>query len=85
MFVRPHITSALYEDDCLYVVPRSQTVVSTPEQRALSMTKATPDDPMLMPGSIQVKLKCTCSSPKISPLHERRAHQKMHLLIRNSG
>lgn len=49
--------SALYDDDCLYVVPKSHTVVSTPEQRALSTTKATPDDPLMMPGALQVKLK----------------------------
>ncbi|KAF8317085.1 hypothetical protein DL93DRAFT_2055855 [Clavulina sp. PMI_390] len=48
--------TALYEDECLYVVPRSHLIVSTPEQRALSTTEAIPPNPLQMPGSIQVKL-----------------------------
>ncbi|EJD00334.1 FtsJ-domain-containing protein [Fomitiporia mediterranea MF3/22] len=49
--------TALYEDDCLYVVPRSHAQPRTPEQRAHSETLDAPKDPLDMPGVLQVKLK----------------------------
>ncbi|CEL56662.1 hypothetical protein RSOLAG1IB_07988 [Rhizoctonia solani AG-1 IB] len=49
--------TALYDDACLFVVPRSHREPRTPEQRALSLTQEAPKDPMDMPGAICVKLK----------------------------
>ncbi|EPS96329.1 hypothetical protein FOMPIDRAFT_1038193 [Fomitopsis schrenkii] len=49
--------TALYEDSCLYVVPGSHKTPRTPEQRALSSTQDPPENPLDMPGAIQVSLK----------------------------
>ncbi|KAG8724781.1 hypothetical protein FRC11_001996 [Ceratobasidium sp. 423] len=49
--------TALYDDECLFVVPGSHREPRTPEQRALSSTQDAPKDPMEMPGAICVKLK----------------------------
>ncbi|KAI0701038.1 hypothetical protein BC835DRAFT_1324634 [Cytidiella melzeri] len=49
--------TALYEDNCLYVVPGSHKVPRTPDQRAHSCTLDPPDDPLAMPGAIRVHLK----------------------------
>jgi hypothetical protein len=48
---------ALYEDACLYVVPRSHNTPRTPNQRSHSNTLDAPKDPMDMPGAIQVVIK----------------------------
>ncbi|KAF8656142.1 hypothetical protein AX16_002744 [Volvariella volvacea WC 439] len=48
--------TALYRDDCLYIVPGSHKEPRTPEQRALSKTMAPPEDPASMPGSMQLVL-----------------------------
>ncbi|THH33192.1 hypothetical protein EUX98_g1013 [Antrodiella citrinella] len=49
--------TALYEDDCLYVVPGSHKVPRTPEQRVHSSSPDPPKDPLAMPGSIKVTLQ----------------------------
>ncbi|KAH7914919.1 hypothetical protein BJ138DRAFT_1078537 [Hygrophoropsis aurantiaca] len=49
--------TALYKDSCLYVVPRSHREPRTDGQRAHSSTQAPPDDPMDMPGAVQVTLQ----------------------------
>ncbi|KAJ7502386.1 hypothetical protein B0H11DRAFT_1988374 [Mycena galericulata] len=49
--------TALYEDSCLYVVPGSHKIPRTPEQRVHSEGQDAPDDPLDMPGAIQVHLK----------------------------
>ncbi|CCM00198.1 uncharacterized protein FIBRA_02226 [Fibroporia radiculosa] len=49
--------TALYKDSCLYVVPGSHKVPRTPEQRAHSSTLDPPDNPLDMPGAIQVALQ----------------------------
>jgi hypothetical protein len=49
-------SSALRPDSCLYVVPRSHNQVRTPEQRKLSETLDAPENPLDMPGAIQVDL-----------------------------
>ncbi|KXN91337.1 hypothetical protein AN958_01312 [Leucoagaricus sp. SymC.cos] len=49
--------TALYTDSCLYIVPRSHKTPRTPEQRRLSETHEPPEDPMDMPGAIQLTLQ----------------------------
>jgi len=49
--------TALYKDSCLYIVPHSHKVPRTEAQRALSKTLEPPQDPMDMPGAIQVTLQ----------------------------
>jgi len=49
--------TALYDDECLYVVPGSHKTVRTPEQRQHSIGSEAPKNPLDMPGSIQVRLK----------------------------
>ncbi|TEB26451.1 hypothetical protein FA13DRAFT_1776931 [Coprinellus micaceus] len=49
--------TALYRDECLFVVPGSHIVPRTPEQRALSSTLDPPTNPLDMPGAIQVILQ----------------------------
>ncbi|KAJ7646714.1 hypothetical protein FB45DRAFT_821192 [Roridomyces roridus] len=49
--------TALYDDSCLYVVPGSHKVTRTPEQRVHSEGMEAPNDPLDMPGAIQVSLK----------------------------
>ncbi|KAF9005116.1 hypothetical protein BDQ17DRAFT_1240311 [Cyathus striatus] len=49
--------TALYTDSCLYIVPGSHKKTRTPEQRALSCEQSPPENPMDMPGAIQVTLK----------------------------
>lgn len=49
--------TALYEDSCLYVVPGSQKVPRTAEQRPHSSTLDAPKNPMDMPGAIRVTLQ----------------------------
>ncbi|KAJ3509579.1 hypothetical protein NLJ89_g5148 [Agrocybe chaxingu] len=48
--------TALYPDSCLYVVPGSHKIPRTPEQRRLSSGQI-PEQPLDMPGAIQVSLK----------------------------
>ncbi|KDR72936.1 hypothetical protein GALMADRAFT_101339 [Galerina marginata CBS 339.88] len=48
--------TALYVDSCLYIVPGSQSVPRTKEQRRLSSGQ-TPENPLDMPGSIKVILQ----------------------------
>ncbi|KAF8135601.1 hypothetical protein EV363DRAFT_1321015 [Boletus edulis] len=49
--------SALYEDACLYLVPKSHKVPRTDEQRAHSTTLEPPRDPLAMPGAIRPVLQ----------------------------
>ena len=49
--------SALYEDSCLYLVPGSHKLPRSSDQRLLSESMDAPDDPLKMPGSIQITLK----------------------------
>lgn len=49
--------SALYEDSCLYLVPKTHKVPRTELQRAHSMTQAPPENPLDMPGAIQITLQ----------------------------
>ncbi|TFK68940.1 hypothetical protein BDN72DRAFT_820679 [Pluteus cervinus] len=49
--------TALYRDACLFLVPGSHRMPRTPEQRALSETMDPPEDPLEMPGSIQLVLQ----------------------------
>ncbi|KAI0357114.1 hypothetical protein OH77DRAFT_1422622 [Trametes cingulata] len=49
--------TALRKDSCLYIVPGSHKVPRTPEQRAQSSTLGPPEDPLTMPGAIQVTLQ----------------------------
>ncbi|KAF8452056.1 hypothetical protein L210DRAFT_3516540, partial [Boletus edulis BED1] len=49
--------SALYEDACLYLVPKSHKVPRTDEQRAHSTTLEPPRDPLAMPGAIRLVLQ----------------------------
>ncbi|CAL1702733.1 unnamed protein product [Somion occarium] len=49
--------TALYEDACLFVVPGSHRVPRTPEQRVHSSTPDPPNNPLDLPGSIQVTLQ----------------------------
>ena len=48
---------ALYDDSCLFVVPKTHNHPRTREQRALSSTLEPPRDPLEMPGAKQVHLK----------------------------
>lgn len=48
---------ALYDDSCLFVVPKTHNQPRTIEQRALSSTLDPPRDPLEMPGVKQVHLK----------------------------
>ncbi|KIM64483.1 hypothetical protein SCLCIDRAFT_115195 [Scleroderma citrinum Foug A] len=48
---------ALCEDSCLYIVPGSHKLPRTDEQRALSVTRDPPENPLDMPGAIQVTLQ----------------------------
>ncbi|KAF4583944.1 hypothetical protein EYR40_002442 [Pleurotus pulmonarius] len=48
--------AALYEDRCLYIVPGSHKQPRTPEQRSLSSSQVPPENPLDMPGAIQVTL-----------------------------
>lgn len=50
---------ALYEDRCLYIVPGSHKQPRTPEQRSLSSSQVPPENPLDMPGAIQVILHRT--------------------------
>lgn len=54
---RAWLGRALYDDACLFVVPKSHREPRTPEQRAQSSTQDAPADPLTMPGAICVKLK----------------------------
>ncbi|KAI9459012.1 hypothetical protein HD554DRAFT_2207045 [Boletus coccyginus] len=49
--------SALYEDACLYLVPKSHKVPRTDEQRAHSTTLELPTNPLAMPGAIRLVLQ----------------------------
>ncbi|KAF6756732.1 hypothetical protein DFP72DRAFT_810016 [Ephemerocybe angulata] len=49
--------TALYHDECLYVVPESHMIPRTQAQRSLSRTQAPPKDPMRMPGAVKVVLE----------------------------
>ncbi|GJJ14264.1 hypothetical protein Clacol_008528 [Clathrus columnatus] len=49
--------TALYDDSCLYIVPRSHKIIRSPEQRVHSSTMEAPQDPFDMPGAMQVHLK----------------------------
>ncbi|KAF8130754.1 hypothetical protein EV363DRAFT_1333716 [Boletus edulis] len=49
--------TALYEDACLYLVPKSHKVPRTDEQRAHSTTLEPPRDPLAMPGAIRLVLQ----------------------------
>lgn len=49
--------TALFDDSCLYIVPKSHKTVRTPEQRAQSSTMDAPADPLTMPSVKQVHLK----------------------------
>ncbi|CDO68524.1 hypothetical protein BN946_scf184998.g21 [Trametes cinnabarina] len=49
--------TALRKDSCLYVVPGSHKVPRTTEQRAHSSTLDPPQDPLAMPGAVQVTLQ----------------------------
>ncbi|KZV94666.1 hypothetical protein EXIGLDRAFT_834866, partial [Exidia glandulosa HHB12029] len=49
--------TALFDDASLFVVPGSHSVPRTGEQRAQSSTMDPPEDPMTMPGVLQVSLK----------------------------
>lgn len=55
--VHLNTSSALRKDSCLYIVPGSHKVPRTPDQRAQSSTFDPPQDPMDMPGAIQVNLQ----------------------------
>ncbi|KAG6373541.1 hypothetical protein JVT61DRAFT_6184 [Boletus reticuloceps] len=55
--------TALYEDACLYLVPKSHKVPRTDEQRVHSTTLEPPRDPLAMPGSIRLVLQRKCPSP----------------------
>ncbi|KAF9496944.1 hypothetical protein BDN71DRAFT_1488351 [Pleurotus eryngii] len=48
--------AALYEDRCLYIVPGSHKQPRTSEQRFLSSSQVPPENPLDMPGAIQVIL-----------------------------
>ncbi|VDC04520.1 unnamed protein product [Peniophora sp. CBMAI 1063] len=48
--------TALYTDTSLFVVPGTHKVPRTPAQREQSCTTEPPEDPMTMPGAIQVTL-----------------------------
>ncbi|KAF8451949.1 hypothetical protein L210DRAFT_3383075 [Boletus edulis BED1] len=49
--------TALYEDACLYLVPKSHKVPRTDAQRAHSTTLEPPRDPLAMPGAIRLVLQ----------------------------
>ncbi|KAH8105278.1 hypothetical protein BXZ70DRAFT_920164 [Cristinia sonorae] len=49
--------TALYEDDCLYVVPVSHKLPRTPKQREHSSSPNPPKDPFDMPGAIKATLQ----------------------------
>ncbi|TIB73927.1 hypothetical protein E3Q22_03096 [Wallemia mellicola] len=49
--------AALYDDSCLWIVPKSHKMVRSPAQRALSCETKPADNPAEMPGAIQVHLK----------------------------
>ncbi|KAF8530103.1 hypothetical protein BU17DRAFT_36078 [Hysterangium stoloniferum] len=49
--------TALYDDSCLYIVPKSHRKPRSVEQRALSLSMEPPSDPLNMPGVKQVHLK----------------------------
>ncbi|KAF8132397.1 hypothetical protein EV363DRAFT_1328239 [Boletus edulis] len=51
------LVHALYEDACLYLVPKSHKVPRTDEQRAHSTTLEPPRDPLAMPGAIRLVLQ----------------------------
>jgi hypothetical protein len=51
------MNSALYEDSCLYLVPKTHKMPRTELQRAKSMAQAPPANPLDMPGAIQVTLQ----------------------------
>ncbi|KAF8451938.1 hypothetical protein L210DRAFT_3499099 [Boletus edulis BED1] len=55
--------TALYEDACLYLVPKSHKVPRTDEQRVHSTTLEPPRDPLAMPGAIRLVLQRKCLSP----------------------
>ncbi|KAF8141602.1 hypothetical protein EV363DRAFT_1308550, partial [Boletus edulis] len=55
--VRVQWNTALYEDACLYLVPKSHKVPRTDEQRAHSTTLEPPRDPLAMPGAIRLVLQ----------------------------
>lgn len=60
---RLSVDSALHEDSCLYVVPGSHQHPRGDAQQALSLTSEPPQNPLDMPGSLQVDLKRTPHSP----------------------
>ncbi|KZS95274.1 hypothetical protein SISNIDRAFT_452631 [Sistotremastrum niveocremeum HHB9708] len=49
--------TALYDDDCLFVVPGSHIMPRTAAQRVQSLSLDPPKDPLAMPGAIKVALK----------------------------
>ncbi|KIJ43903.1 hypothetical protein M422DRAFT_75495 [Sphaerobolus stellatus SS14] len=49
--------TALYDDSCLYIVPKSHKSTRTADQRAQSSTMDPPAEPLTMPGVMQVHLK----------------------------
>ncbi|KAG1796384.1 uncharacterized protein HD556DRAFT_1441686 [Suillus plorans] len=55
--VLSNVDFALYEDSCLYLVPKTHSFPRTELQRAQSMTQAPPANPLDMPGAIQVTLQ----------------------------
>ncbi|KAF9467628.1 hypothetical protein BDZ94DRAFT_1185367 [Collybia nuda] len=49
--------TALYQDSCLYIVPKSHKNPRTEEQRSHSNGMAPPNDPSSMPGAIRLTLQ----------------------------
>lgn len=49
--------SALFEDSCLFLVPGSQALPRSDEQRIQSSTMDPPKNPLDMPGAIRVTVK----------------------------
>ncbi|KAI6008728.1 hypothetical protein F5J12DRAFT_49901 [Pisolithus orientalis] len=49
--------TALYEDSCLFIVPKSHRIPRTAEQRAHSITQDAPKNPLDMPDAIRVTLR----------------------------
>lgn len=57
LYLGHSFSSALYTDSCLYIVPRSHKIPRSPEQRRLSETLDPPEDPLEMPGAMQLTLR----------------------------
>ena len=73
--------SALYDDACLYVVPRSHRYVRTDEQRALSSTREPPRDPLDMPGVKQIHLKGQPTYPNVTHIGKTRFRSGRNRLL----